>query len=125
MKAYKITYWITSGFIALIMLLTSFAYLSKAPQVMDEIKKANFPYYIMLFLGIAKPLGVIALLFSKWPILKEWAYAAFTYVLVGAIWLHISTDTPPAMAIISLIVLAVSYYSWKKLQSKKAELNPR
>ena|ERR1700761_2306948 len=117
MKVYKITYWVTTGFIVLIMLFTSYAYLSKAPQVMDEIRKAAFPYYMMQFLGVVKILGVIGLLFGKPSIIKEWVYAGFTFLLLGAIWLHVSTSTAPTMAILSLIGLVISYLFWKKLHN--------
>ena len=37
------------------------------------------PMYLMTILGVAKILGVIALLAPRLPLLKEWAYAGFTF----------------------------------------------
>jgi uncharacterized membrane protein YphA (DoxX/SURF4 family) len=115
MKIYKITYRITTGLVVAIMAFTSYAYLSKAPQLMATIKQAGMPYYFMFMLGIAKILGILALLFSKWTRLKEWAYAGFTFTLVGAIWVHYSSDTSAVSAILFLVILGISYICWKKM----------
>jgi hypothetical protein len=121
MKKYTIIYWITTALIIAIMAFTSYAYLSKAPQIMASLKQAGLPYYFMFMLGIAKILGILALLFSRWTTLKEWAYAGFCFTLIGAIWIHYSSSTSAVSAIVFLIILGISYGSWKKLVELRAE----
>ena len=82
---------------------------------MAELQKTGMPYFIFAFLGIVKILGAAGLLIVKWSVLREWIYAGFVYLLVGAIWLHIATNTSPVTAIISLIVLVMSYVCWRKV----------
>src|ERR1700749_968599 len=120
MKTYKIAYWVSTGLLASIMAFTSYAYLSKAPQLMATIRQAGMPYYFMFMLGIAKILGILALLFSKWNTLKEWAYAGFAFTLIGAIWVHYSSNTNAVSAVVFLVILGVSYGCWKKITEFKA-----
>ena len=88
---------------------------------MASLKQAGMPYYFMFMLGIAKILGILALLFSRWVTLKEWAYAGFGFTLIGAIWVHYSSDTSAVSAIVFLVILGISYWSWKRLVELKAE----
>jgi len=45
------------------------------------IKHLGYPVYLLTLLGIWKILGVVALLIPKFPLLKEWAYAGFFFVM--------------------------------------------
>ena len=78
----------------------------------------GYPLYLNTILGIAKVLGSIALIQTKWKTIKEWAYAGFTIDIVGAgasfafVGAGVSAQLIP---LICLIVLFVSYGMWKKL----------
>jgi hypothetical protein len=56
-------------------------YLSGAQQAVEGFARVSYPQQLRILLGIAKPLGAIALLIPGWPRLKEWAYAGFTLCL--------------------------------------------
>jgi uncharacterized membrane protein len=62
-------------------------------------------------LGIAKLLGVIALLVPGWPRLKEWAYAGFTFAWISASVAHYLANqkAEAGMPVALLVLLAVSY----------------
>ena len=67
----------------------------------------------MTILGVAKLLGVFALLIPGFPLLKEWAYAGFTFDLLGASASHAFVRDPPMETALPLIILgiaAVSYF---------------
>jgi hypothetical protein len=49
-----------------------------------ECTKVGVPLYLIPFIGIAKVLGVIAILIPGFPKLKEWAYAGLFFDLIGA-----------------------------------------
>ena len=55
----------------------------------DMITHLGYPVYLSTILGIWKILGVIAVLIPKFPLLKEWAYAGFFFVMTGAIFSRI------------------------------------
>jgi len=112
MKANKIIYWITTVIVAGLFLMSSVMYLIHNPQVTGGFRMLGYPPYVVDMLGVAKLLGVVALLQTRYAKLKEWAYAGFTITLIGATWTHMATGTPFIMPIVILLVLAASYYTW-------------
>ncbi|MBV4356692.1 DoxX family protein [Pinibacter aurantiacus] len=127
MKRDKILYWITTSIIAGLFVFSSYLYLSKAPFLVSTFKFLGFPEFFVTILGVAKLLGGIALLVPISNKVKEWAYAGFTFVLIGAAWTHIATHTPFIMPLIFLVVLALSYYFKKRISTgvaAKADFKP-
>ncbi len=53
-------------------------------NVVELFTQLHYPLYLATILGVCKLLGVAALLAPKLPRLKEWAYAGFTFDLLGA-----------------------------------------
>ena len=120
MKTNKIIFWVSTIPVAGMMLMSSFMYLSHSAQVMEGYKTLGFPLFFINLLGTAKLLGSIALLQPMFAKLREWAYAGFTFVLIGAAWTHIASGVgSPIFPIVLLLVLAVSYFYNMKLQDSK------
>jgi hypothetical protein len=74
-------------------------------------------------LSWAKLLGVILLLAPVPPRLKEWAYAGFAITLASALIAHFAVGDPPAVwgwAAATGVLWAVSYLSWRRVQSLRA-----
>jgi hypothetical protein len=71
----------------------------------------GYPQQLRIILGIAKPLGAIALLVPGLVKLKEWAYAGFTFAWISAIVAHyLAKDGPTVFSpLVLLLLLAVSY----------------
>jgi hypothetical protein len=88
-KKIPIIYWITTLWLALGMVSTGIVQIIKMEEEVLNFNKLGYPTYLMTFIGIAKILGVIAILSPKFPILKEWAYAGFTFTMSGDIISHI------------------------------------
>jgi p-aminobenzoyl-glutamate transporter AbgT len=111
MKGKLVTYWIATIVICAFMSFVAFSYLSRDEKMMSGFASLGYPSYFPMILGVAKSLGVLALLVPGLPRLKEWAYAGFTFTFLGAIWSHLAADQSKAalMPLASLVVLAVSY----------------
>lgn len=109
MKKDKIIYWVATGVVAAGMSMSAFMYLSANPEIMVSFQALGIPGYLVVMLGVAKLLGAIALLVPIWDRIKEWAYAGFTFVFLGAIWTHVATGTPWVPPFIAMILLGVSY----------------
>lgn len=111
MKTKKILYWISTLLISAEMLMAAYSYLTHEPKMTDGMRSLGYPLYFQSILGIAKILGVIALLAPAFPLLKEWAYAGFTFTFIGAFISHLACgQNAQALApAISLILLAISY----------------
>lgn len=110
MKAKIITYWIATILLCGQMAFAAFMYLTHQPKVMEGFASLGYPDYFPMILGVAKLLGVIALLIPAYPVLKEWAYAGFTFTFIGAMWSHFAADQNAAvlMPFASLVLLTVS-----------------
>jgi DoxX-like family len=126
MKKINIIYW-TSTIIA-----SGLMTFSAIPDVLltEDARKfmgdfMHFPDYFTQFIGVAKILGVIAILIPGYPGIKEWAYAGLVFDLVGAVYSQIAVDTPAwgpqggwLLMIVWFIPLIISYiYYHKKLKA--------
>jgi uncharacterized membrane protein YphA (DoxX/SURF4 family) len=90
-------YWIATIWLALGMVSTGVVQLLKTKDGqggVDMITHLGYPVYLLTILGIWKVLGVIAILIPKFPLLKEWAYAGFFFVMTGAIFSHLVVNDP-------------------------------
>lgn len=120
MKKNKIIFWVTTIIIALMEGVMPLVTWITAPEYMTFGTKAlGYPDYFAYTLVIAKFLGVIAIVYPKTPrMLKEWAYAGFTFNLLFAFISHAIVDKEMSNMVIPLVVLAVlitSYIYNKKL----------
>lgn len=114
-KRNKIIYWIATIWLALGMLSTAAGQLikMKAGQGgVDMITHLGYPIYFLTILGLSKVLGVFVVLIPKFPLLKEWAYAGFFFIMVGAMFSHIATGDPLVEIFPSLLLLALTIISW-------------
>jgi hypothetical protein len=107
----KIAYWVSTGLVAAMSAMAAFAYLSGSPQAVEGFARAGYPQQLRIILGVAKPLGAIALLVPGFAKLKEWAYAGFTFAWISAFVAHyLARDGAKTfMPVILLALLAVSY----------------
>ena len=109
----KIIYWVTTGLVAAFGFISAFTYLSGNPQAVQGFAHVGYPQQLRIILGIAKPLGAIALLVPGFPKLKEWAYAGFTFAWICATVAHyLAGDGAKAlMPVLLLALLFVSYFA--------------
>ena len=109
--ARKVTYWLTTVLLAALSAFAGFSYLSGNAQAVQGFAHVGYPQQLRIILGIAKPLGAIALVVPGFGKLKEWAYAGFTFAWICAFFAHyLAKDGPRAFApVVLLVLLAVSY----------------
>ena len=109
--ARNVIYWVTTGLIAAMSALAAFAYLSGGTDAVQGFAHVGYPQQLRILLGIAKPLGGIALVIPGFPKLKEWAYAGFTFAWIAAFVAHyLANDGPRAfLPLFLLVLLAISY----------------
>lgn len=119
MKKTNIIYWTSTGLFAAFMLMSGIQNLMVTPEWIALIKMIGYPAYLIPFLGVAKCLGVLALLIPGYPRLREWAYAGFFFDIVGATYSVIMTEgvqLPQTFMLVLLIVMGISYiYHHKRL----------
>lgn len=118
-KRNKIIYWIATLWLALGMFSTGMVQLLKvesegalAPPGVWGIKQLGYPVYFLTILAIWKLLGVVAVLIPRFPLLKEWAYAGFFFIMTGAIFSHVATGSAAVEMLPSLLLLTLTVVSW-------------
>lgn len=121
MKKIKIIYWIFTGLLVALMVFGSIPDIMSVPDAVALFTHLGYPTYLLPFLGIAKLLGVVAILIPGFPRIKEWAYAGFVFDLTGAMYSSISVGDPASgwlLFIIGYILIAGSYiFHHKKINS--------
>lgn len=123
MKRTKIIYWIFTGLMTAVMGLGGIYDALASPEAVAYLTRLGYPAYLTSFLGVAKILGMIAILVPGYPRLKEWAYAGFIFDLVGAMYSHIMNGDPVTtwgMLILFIAIVAGSYIYYHKLRKLKA-----
>jgi hypothetical protein len=105
---------VSTGLVAAVMVFSGVLYLVGPRPVLDVMRELGYPPYFVPLLGVAKLLGVVALV-APWPraaTLREWAYAGFTFDLVAAVVSHLatggSTHVPQPLAVLTLLM--TSYF---------------
>ncbi|MEO7960265.1 MAG: DoxX family protein, partial [Ginsengibacter sp.] len=87
-KRNKIIYWIATIWLSLGMVSTGIVQLLKLKDEAAMFAHLGYPIYLMTLLAVWKFLGVGAILIPKFPLVKEWAYAGFFFVMSGAVFSH-------------------------------------
>jgi uncharacterized membrane protein YphA (DoxX/SURF4 family) len=122
MKATKITYWITTAIVALMMTYSCYAYLTQ-DAIKQGFQHLGFPGYFRIELAIAKLIGAVLLIAPIAARFKEWAYAGFVFTFISAFIAHTASGDPVnnrVMPLIFLALLIVSYITYHKLKSAPA-----
>jgi hypothetical protein len=122
MKKTKIFYWIITGLFGAFMLFSGISDLLVLPEAIVFMSHLGYPEYIIPFLGLAKILGVIAIVIPGFPRIKEWAYAGLAFDLIGATYSVIAVEGFQAGTLFMLVpftFLALSYILYHKVQAAK------
>jgi hypothetical protein len=116
MKKNKIIFWIATGLLSALLLMSAGMYVFNNAEIQEAFIGFGFPTFIIYPLAFLKLSGVLVLTLTNWKTVKEWAYAGFFFNFVLALGAHLSTgDGEQAGAIIALLLLATSYVFSKKL----------
>jgi len=114
-KRDKIIYWIATIWLALGILSTGIVQLFKAKGGqggVDMITHLGYPVYLLTLLAAWKIFGVVAILIPKFPLLKEWAYAGFFFIMSGAIFSHVAISDGMNEIFPALLLLILTMVSW-------------
>ncbi|WP_114792919.1 DoxX family protein [Niabella yanshanensis] len=111
-KRNKIIYWIATIWLALGMLSTGIVQLIQLEEETEMMKRLGYPSYLLGVIGIWKILGVVAVLIPKFPLLKEWAYAGFFFVMSGAVLSHFAIGDGAKEFFGPVLLLVLIFISW-------------
>ncbi|WP_422361367.1 DoxX family protein [Reichenbachiella sp.] len=116
MKRDKIIYWVSSGLLSAMMLMSAGMYLFNTAEIKSLFISFGYPDYLVYPLAFAKILGVIAILTRRSKMLLEWAYAGFFFDFALAFFAHWNIqDGEHFGAVIALILLCSSYIFGRRI----------
>lgn len=112
-KRDKIIYWVATIWLTLGMVSTAIVQLI---QMKGEVDKTSvhlgYPTYFLTIIGVWKLLGAVVVLVPKLPLLKEWAYAGFFFVMTGAIISHFVVGDSAVEYFGPSLLLVLTIISW-------------
>ena len=83
----------------------------------------GYPMNVLKLLAVGKFLGAIAILVPGYPRLKEWAYAGFTFDLIGAFHAGIAAGDSAlqwSFLLVGLIFIFGSYFTYHAIRKAKS-----
>lgn len=112
-KRNKIIYWVATLWLSLGMVSTGIVQLIKMKEEIDRTSAhLGYPSYFLTIIGVWKILGVIAILIPKYPLLKEWAYAGFVFLMSGAVFSHIAVGDGAKDFFGPILLIILTVVSW-------------
>jgi hypothetical protein len=105
-------YWIFTVLLALWLVPSGMADLMRIPAVLEILKRLGYPGYLAPILGTSKLLAIAAILYPRTRLLREWAYAGITFLLLGAFASHCAVHDPVVIRATPMLVLGFAAGSY-------------
>ena len=107
------------------MTSTGVVQLLKVKEEVDMMTHLGYPIYFLSLLGVWKILGVGAVLIPKFPLVKEWAYAGFFFVMSGAMFSHLvrGDEAKEFFGPALLLILTVVSWYFRPVERKMISIN--
>lgn len=125
-KLNTILFWVFTGLFSAFMLTSAIPNILSDPEWVVIFEQLGYPLYMLPAIGMAKLLGVIALLVPGFPRIKEWAYAGFFFDLTGAVYSGLAVGGFDPLMLVMLFPYAMgtlSYiYHHKILRQKNGQI---
>ena len=123
MKKTNIFYWVFTGLFSAMMLGSAIPDIISSPIAVQGMHvELGYPLYFIPFIGVAKVLGVLAILLPISSKIKEWAYAGLFFDLIGAGFSIMAIGKPDWMFMFLPVFLGIGSYVFyhKRLKLKTA-----
>lgn len=88
-RARLIAYWIFTILGPFSFVMGGTMFLTHQPQMIETLAGLGLPAYLATILGVWNLCGAIVCVLPGLPLLKEWAYAGFGFLLTGAAAVHL------------------------------------
>ena len=113
-KSLRLAYWTATIVFALLLVADGLSGIMRVQAGVDVLTHLGYPLYLLPTFGVAKVLAAIAILQTKFRTPKEWAYAGWTFICVGAfVSRAAASDTAELIyPVVFLAIMAVPYWLW-------------
>jgi len=113
-KRSKIIYWVATGLLTAMMLMTVGMYFFAYEETRITFSKLGVPSYVIYPLAILKILGLAAILTKKSKILKDLAYAGFFLDFALAISVNLYAKDGEFISPTVAVILLITSYIFEK-----------
>jgi uncharacterized membrane protein YphA (DoxX/SURF4 family) len=111
-RARMITYWVTTGFVAMVFFITGIGNLVPITHIAQDMAHLGYPPYFLIILGTWKILGAVTIVFPRIPRIKEWAYAGMMFDLTGAAFSRLASGDSVITIIVPIAIAILVATSW-------------
>ncbi|RYY18742.1 MAG: DoxX family protein [Chitinophagaceae bacterium] len=111
-KTHKIIYWVATIWLALGMTSTGIVQAIRMEEEVQKMGQLGYPAYLLTIISVWKFAGVVAVLVPGKPVLKEWAYAGFFFLMSGAVMSHVAIGDPAIEFFGPGLLLVLTFVSW-------------
>jgi DoxX-like family len=121
-KTLTTLYWIFTIIFALLVFLDGIGGVTRQQAGIDAVKHLGYPIYFLTIAGVARLLAVVALLQTKFQVIKEWAFAGIAINFIFAFASRAFVGDSFGLIIPPLIMLGflfIPYTLWKKVEQVK------
>lgn len=122
-KRNTLIFWISTGLFSAFMLMGTIQNILSTEEWLEVFKQLGYPAYLLPFLGVAKLLGLIAIVVPGFPRLKEWAYAGLFFDLVGAVYSGLVVGGFNPLMLIMIVPFGLGTISYIYYHKRLKELN--
>lgn len=112
MKRQQIIYWIATIWLSLGMVSTGVVQLMRMEQEVQKMYALGYAPYVMTLIGFWKIAGTVVVLLPQLPLVKEWAYAGFFFLMSGALVSHLAMHDDPINCFGPALLLVLNIVSW-------------
>lgn len=111
----KLLFWVPNSLLVLAMVASAISYFIDIPTTAENFAMLGYPSYVLYFNGIAKILGGIVILVpAVHPVLKEWAYAGYLFILLLALQaLVVKMPEMAAGVLVFVVAWGLSYWQYR------------
>jgi hypothetical protein len=103
-----VIYWMLTGLLSAWLALGGILDTLRVPATRQIMATLHYPDYLLLIIGPAKLLAILALLYPRTRVLREWAYAGVAIDGLGAFLSHCAVGDTAAHIGAPLVFLALA-----------------
>lgn len=124
-KRNSLIFWISTGLFTAFMLMSTIPNILSTEEWLEVFRQLGYPAYMLPFLGVAKLLGLIAIVVPGFPRLKEWAYAGLFFDLVGAVYSGLAAGGFDPLMLVMIIPFSLGTLSYLFYHKRLKEADGR